>query len=112
LTFTFAGIWEIRPDALEETAARVQIVDVREPDEYHGSLGHIHDAKLIPLGTLGARKGELSPDRPIVAVCRSGARSAQASVLLQRAGFNDVANLAGGMLRWRSEGYPVEGGQA
>jgi glyoxylase-like metal-dependent hydrolase (beta-lactamase superfamily II)/rhodanese-related sulfurtransferase len=111
LTFTFAGIWEIQPDALEESAAQVQIVDVREPDEYHGSLGHIHGATLIPLGTLAARVPELARDRPVVAVCRSGARSAQASVLLQRAGFNDVANLAGGMLRWRAEGYPVEGGQ-
>ena len=112
LTFTFAGIWEIQPDALEENAANIQIVDVREPDEYHGSLGHIHGAKLIPLGTLGARASELARDRPVVAVCRSGARSAQASVLLQRGGFNDVANLAGGMLRWRAEGHPVDGGQA
>jgi glyoxylase-like metal-dependent hydrolase (beta-lactamase superfamily II)/rhodanese-related sulfurtransferase len=112
LTYTFAGIWEIRPDALEEHAAEIQIVDVREPDEYNGSLGHIQGAKLIPLGTLAARAGELARDRPVVAVCRSGARSAQASVLLQRAGFSAVANLAGGMLRWRAEGYRVEGGQA
>jgi sulfur dioxygenase len=112
LTFTFAGIWEIQPDALEENAAHIQIVDVREPDEYHGPLGHLHDAKLIPLSALAARTGELARDRPIVAVCRSGARSAHASVLLQRAGFNDVANLAGGMLRWRAGGHPVEEGQA
>ena len=112
LTFTFAGIWEIQPDALEEAAARVQIVDVREPDEFNGPLGRIRGAKLIPLGTLGARSSELARERPVVAVCRSGARSAQASVLLQRAGFDAVANLAGGMLRWRAEGHPVEGGQA
>jgi glyoxylase-like metal-dependent hydrolase (beta-lactamase superfamily II)/rhodanese-related sulfurtransferase len=111
LTFTFAGIWEIQPAALEEHAERIQIVDVREPDEYDGSLGHIHGAKLIPLGSLAARAGELARDRPVVAVCRSGARSAQASVLLQRAGFTEVANLAGGMLRWRAEGLPVEGGR-
>jgi glyoxylase-like metal-dependent hydrolase (beta-lactamase superfamily II)/rhodanese-related sulfurtransferase len=111
LTFTFAGIWEIQPDALEENAASIQIIDVREPDEYNGSLGRIRGAKLIPLGTLAGRSGELAHDRPIVAVCRSGARSAQASVLLQRAGFNAVANLAGGMLRWRAEGHPVEGGR-
>jgi glyoxylase-like metal-dependent hydrolase (beta-lactamase superfamily II)/rhodanese-related sulfurtransferase len=111
LTFTFAGIWEIQPEALEEHAERIQIVDVREPDEYHGSLGHIRGAKLIPLGTLATRAGELERNRPVVAVCRSGARSAQASVMLQRAGFNDVANLAGGMLRWRAEGHPVEGGR-
>jgi glyoxylase-like metal-dependent hydrolase (beta-lactamase superfamily II)/rhodanese-related sulfurtransferase len=112
LTFTFAGIWEIQPDALEENAAHIQIIDVREPDEYNGSLGRIRGAKLIPLGTLAGRAGELARDRPVVAVCRSGARSAQASVLLQRAGFTSVANLAGGMLRWRTEGHPVEGGQA
>jgi sulfur dioxygenase len=111
LTFTFAGIWEIQPHSLEEHSDRIQIVDVRQPDEYNGSLGHIRGAKLIPLGELAARAGELAKDRPVVAVCRSGARSAHASVLLQRAGFNEVANLSGGMLRWRAEGHPVEGGQ-
>jgi glyoxylase-like metal-dependent hydrolase (beta-lactamase superfamily II)/rhodanese-related sulfurtransferase len=112
LTFTFAGIWEIQPDALEECASGVQIVDVREVDEYDGPLGRIRGARLIPLGTLAARSGELSREEPVVTVCRSGARSAQASVLLQKAGFGKVANLAGGMLRWRSEGHPVEAGQS
>ncbi|MEO8305564.1 MAG: rhodanese-like domain-containing protein [Betaproteobacteria bacterium] len=109
LTFTFAGIFEIQPHALEEHASQVQIVDVREPDEFNGPVGRIHGAKLIPLGELSRRIGELAKDRPIVAVCRSGARSAQASVVLTKAGFTDVANLAGGMLRWRAEGNPVVG---
>jgi len=109
LTFTFAGIWEIQPDALEENAAKVQVVDVREADEYAGPIGHIEGSRLIPLGQLPKRTDELGRDRPVVTVCRSGARSAQASVLLQKAGFTDVANLAGGMLRWRAEGHPVEG---
>jgi sulfur dioxygenase len=111
LTFTFAGIWEITPQALEETAARVQIVDVREVHEFNGPLGHIRGARLLPLGELSARQGELVRDQPVVAACRSGARSAQACVILQRAGFHDVANLAGGMLRWRAEGFVVEGGR-
>ena len=102
---------EIQPDALGEHAASTQIVDVRERDEFYGPLGRIATAKWIPLGELSRRAGELSRDRPLVAVCRSGARSAQASVLLQRAGFRDVANLAGGMLRWRAEGHAVEGGR-
>jgi sulfur dioxygenase len=51
---------------------------------------------------------ELSHEAPIVTVCRSGARSAQAVVLLQRAGFRNAANLSGGMLRWIAEGYPTE----
>ncbi|MEO8739190.1 MAG: MBL fold metallo-hydrolase [Casimicrobiaceae bacterium] len=111
LTFTFAGIWEIEPRALEEVAANVQILDVRENSEFTGSLGHVRGAQLIPLGELQARAAELARDRPVVAVCRSGARSAQALVLLQKAGFSEVANLAGGMLRWRAEGFSVEGGR-
>jgi sulfur dioxygenase len=45
----------------------------------------------------------------VVTVCRSGTRSAQAAIQLQKAGFADVANLAGGMLRWQAERLPVEG---
>ena len=44
-----------------------------------------------------------------VTVCRAGARSAQATVLLRQAGFDKVANLAGGMLRWNAQRYAVEG---
>lgn len=110
LRYTFAGIWEIEPQSLEEVGSRVQVVDVREPDEYEGPLGHIDDAVLIPLGELAARVEELDTERPIVTVCRAGGRSAQAIVILRRAGINTTANLAGGMLRWRAQGYPVSGG--
>ena len=110
LTYTFAGIWEIQPHALHELKTPVQIVDVRQPDEYVGPLGHIAGAKLIPLGELATRAGELDRNTPAVMVCRSGARSGQATVILQRAGFEKVANMTGGMLRWRSEGLPVSAG--
>lgn len=110
LIYTFAGIWEIAPQALEEVAEQVQIIDVREVAEFSGPLGHIRGAKLLPLGELEARLQELDRDCPIVTVCRSGARSAQATVLLQKAGFTRVANLAGGLLHWRGSGHPVEGG--
>ena len=112
LTFTFAGIWEIQPEALEECAAEIQIVDVRERSERDQLRAVDSSQRAVVFVRLAQRAGELARDRPVVAVCRSGARSAQASVLLQRAGFNAVANLAGGMLRWRAEGHPVEGGQA
>ncbi|MEP7209162.1 MAG: rhodanese-like domain-containing protein [Casimicrobiaceae bacterium] len=107
LTFTFAGIWEIQPNALTELRRPVQVIDVRQPDEYTGPLGHIEGARLIPLAELAARAGEIDKDVPAVMVCRSGARSAQATVILQRAGVPQVANLTGGMLRWRSENHPV-----
>jgi len=109
LTYTFSGIWEVQPDWLEEHLREVEIVDVREPAEFNGALGHVPGARLVPLGTLAARAGELSKERPIVTVCRSGARSAQATVLLGKAGFDRVANLAGGMLRWNAQRLHVEG---
>jgi len=112
LRYSFAGVWEIDPHGLEELAGGAQILDVREDDEFIGPLGHIEGAVLIPLGELAERCSELSRDRPIVAVCRAGSRSAQATAILQQAGFTDIANLNGGMLRWRAEGYPVEGGSA
>ena len=112
LHYSFAGVWEIDPHGLEEHAPEVQILDVREPDEFTGPLGHIAGAILIPLGELAGRAGELSRDRPIVAVCRAGSRSAQALSILQQNGFTNVANLTGGMLRWRAEAHPVEGGSS
>ena len=110
LSYTFAGIWEIQPNVLEEYLGRVTVIDVREPDEYSGAFGHILGSKLIPLGSLVARLEELPKDKPLVMVCRSGARSAQATVLLKNKGIAKVANLAGGMLRWRAQRFPVEGG--
>ena len=109
LTFTFAGFWEIEPAWVEEHGAGLQIVDVREADEFAGALGHIAGARLLPLGDLEKRAGDLAKDRPVVTVCRAGARSAQAAAILKKAGFEKVANLAGGMLRWRAQNLPTQG---
>jgi sulfur dioxygenase len=108
LTLRFSGVWEIEPMALLEHLKDVQVVDVREAPEFIDRLGHLQGARLVPLSQLNDRMGEFDKERPIVAVCRSGVRSAQASVLLTKAGFGQVANLAGGMLRWKIEGFPAE----
>jgi glyoxylase-like metal-dependent hydrolase (beta-lactamase superfamily II)/rhodanese-related sulfurtransferase len=108
LTLRFSGVWEIEPMALLEQLGKVQIVDVREAPEFIDRLGHLHGATLVPLSQLTGRVDEFDREQPIVAVCRSGVRSAQASVLLTKAGFGKVANLAGGMLRWKIEGFPVD----
>ncbi len=117
LTFTFSGLWEIVPAVLQERSAgsragAIQIIDVREPAEFSDSLGHIEGARLLPLSALLQHAGAIDRERPVVTVCRSGVRSAQAVVLLQKAGFAQVANLAGGMLRWRTEALPVAAGAA
>jgi sulfur dioxygenase len=110
LRFTFSGVWEVEPNWLEENLAKVHVLDVREPNEFTGPLGHIRGATLVPLGELAAKAKDLPRDKPIVAVCRAGSRSAHATAILAKAGIKDYANLPGGMLRWRAEGRGVEGG--
>lgn len=86
------------------------VLDVREPEEYRGELGHIPGALLMPLRELAARAGELEPHkgRIIVAVCRSGVRSTTAAAMLYGLGFERVYNLKDGMLDWNDRGMPVE----
>ena len=101
----------MQPHWLADHPSGVQIVDVREAEEFNGPLGRIAGATLVPLGELEKRAAELDTNRPVVAVCRAGGRSAHATVILKRAGFEEVASLAGGMLRWRAQHHPVEGGR-
>lgn len=88
-------------DAVSEGAV---LLDVREPDEF--AAGHAPEAVSVPLGALEGTSGTLDSTRPIVCVCRSGARSTTATTALVAAGFN-AANLAGGMQAWAAAGLPV-----
>ena len=80
------------------------LLDVREPHEWQA--GHAPRARHIPLGQLARRAAELPERRAVVTVCRSGARSVRAAVLLARQG-REVSNLAGGMRAWARAGLPV-----
>ena len=80
-------------------------LDVREPDEF--ASGHIEGAISIPLGSLAAKLGTLSRDSPIVTNCGHGERSATALSILQRAGFDQLHNLDGGIDAWQEAGYRV-----
>lgn len=81
-----------------------QIVDVRETDEV--AAGMIAGARHIPLGELRSRLAELDKSRPVVAVCRSGRRSAAAADQLAAAGFT-AYTMTGGMLDWSANGLPA-----
>ncbi|MDQ0756237.1 rhodanese-like domain-containing protein [Arthrobacter sp. B3I4] len=81
-----------------------QVVDVREAAEV--AEGMIADARHIPLGELPARLGELDKTRAVVAVCRSGRRSAAAADQLAAAGFTSYT-MTGGMLDWSAAGLPA-----
>jgi rhodanese-related sulfurtransferase len=100
-----AGYRDITPAALAASRGTVRIVDVREPDELTGDLGHIAGVAPVPLGTLAARAARWDRGADIVLVCRSGGRSARAAELLAAAGFRRVMNLAGGMLAYRAAGF-------
>lgn len=89
----------------------VTVVDVRGPDEFTGSFGHIAAARNIPVGELGSRLTELAglERAPIVLVCRTDKRSATAAKTLRAAGFAEVSVLRRGMEQWNAAGLPVEG---
>ena len=101
---TYAGVREIEPTWVQKHASEVQLLDVRSQAEFDGELGHLPSARLIPLEELRARVAEIDPSKPVIVVCQSGRRSAMATVILQKAGLTQVANLTGGMLRWRELG--------
>jgi sulfur dioxygenase len=86
------------------------LLDVREPSEYRGELGHIPGSVLIPLKELASRASELEPhrERLIVAICRSGVRSTTAGAMLCGLGFERVYNLKDGMVEWNDRKFPVE----
>jgi adenylyltransferase/sulfurtransferase len=97
---------EITPRELKARLDRgddIYVLDVREPHEYQicNIGGH-----LIPLGDLASRVNELDSSREIVAHCRTGKRSAQASEFLLKAGFRKISNLKGGILAWSDEVDP------
>jgi adenylyltransferase/sulfurtransferase len=80
------------------------LIDVREPHEW--AIGHIEAARLVPLSTFPDAIAGLDPSREIVLQCKSGGRSARAAEALIQAGFRNVSNLVGGILRWSDEVDP------
>lgn len=84
------------------------VLDVRETEEYR--QGHIRGSRHIPLGQLGAKAADLAAykDKPVLVYCRSGNRSAAACNLLSKQGFEDLYNLAGGILAWQNDNLPVK----
>jgi sulfur dioxygenase len=105
---TYAGLPELPAAWVAAHRADLQLVDVRSAGEFTGELGHIAGARLIPLDQLRQRASELQRDCAIVLVCQTGKRSGMGTVILKKAGFTRVANLAGGMMRWRELGLPTD----
>jgi rhodanese-related sulfurtransferase len=85
------------------------ILDVRGPDEFTGTLGHIREATNLPLVDLPAHLPDLvRENRPVVVVCKTDRRSSMAAQQLEEAGLSNVSVLRGGMERWRGLGFPAK----
>ncbi len=74
------------------------LLDVREPWEFQTC--HIAGSVLMPMATVPARQQEVPDDRAVVCICHHGARSMQVAYFLERAGYDNMINLAGGVDAW------------
>jgi rhodanese-related sulfurtransferase len=99
---------EITATELNERLERgddIQIIDVREPDEYQ--VARLPTAVHIPLGQVVNRMSEIDDKRETVVHCKGGGRSARAIEALKRAGFaGQLTNLKGGISAWSNEVDP------
>lgn len=83
------------------------LLDVREQDEF--AEVHAPGSVLVPLGQLKNRINEIRnyERKPVIVICRSGRRSAQAADMLNQLGFTSVHNVQGGMIAWEQAKLPV-----
>jgi rhodanese-related sulfurtransferase len=83
------------------------VIDVREPSQF--AVGHVRDAKNIPLKELPGRIPELDKfkSKNVIVTCQTGMQSAKAATQLKRAGFNEVVSLNGGLTAWQAQGLPI-----
>ncbi|MCL4641436.1 MULTISPECIES: rhodanese-like domain-containing protein [Olivibacter] len=97
---------EITVEELKEKIDRnedFQLIDVREEFEYETSN---LKGENIPLAQVLIEKDKISKDKPVVVHCRSGKRSAQAILMLEKEGYTNLSNLEGGILAWRDTFEP------
>lgn len=86
---------------------RPRLIDVREPAEWSGELGHIEGAELMPLGTVQANAAKVRGEtREIVSICKMGGRAMQAAQFWAQQGLT-VRVLQGGMTAWNAAKLPT-----
>lgn len=95
------------PDVAAQLAQGAVFIDVREEREVAVLAYDLPAVQNLPLSELANRLDEVPRDHPLIIACRSGNRSLQAAQLLQEQGYQDVKNLAGGIIAWGAGGFPV-----
>jgi sulfur dioxygenase len=100
LRVTFGGVPEVEPEWVLQHQAELTVLDVREAEEIGAPIAGLERVTSIPLSELRGRIAEVTKDKPVVTLCRSGKRSAMAITILKEAGHDKVANIHGGVLHW------------
>ena len=96
----YEGVFDVDPIEISENLETVLLIDVRQPSEFNGELGHIPGSQHIVLDELEDKIDTLPRDKDIIFVCRSGSRSAKSTQIALNHGLKRVFNLKGGMLLW------------
>ena len=99
-----ARISPLELKGLIDAGERIRLIDVRQPSEWE--ISHIEGTELVPHDRLAEWMKDSDRGERIVAICKSGERSALVVSLLREAGFERAMNLEGGIDRWRDEVDP------
>lgn len=94
--------------AIERVRGGALLLDVRRGGEWRE--GHATAAVHIPLDELQDRMGSLPVQRPVVVLCRNGARSHTAARMMARQGY-EACSVRGGLAAWAAAGGPVTAGR-
>ena len=104
----FESVFDVTPEEVSQKQSDLVLIDVRQPEEFTGELGHIPGTQLMVLNTLPQELATIPQDKTVVFVCRSGARSAQAAAFAHMNGYKEVYNMLGGMMLWNNLNLPIE----
>lgn len=102
---------ELSPERVAELLAEgCQVIDVRE--DYEREAGYVEGTRHIELERLPSQAKTIDKERPVVFLCRLGARSGMATQAFRASGY-DAYNLSGGITAWNAAGLPLapEGGR-
>ena len=104
----FPDVFDVNPQEVLDSAQELNLIDVREVPEFTSELGHVPGSKLVVLSTIPQNLQSFLGEKPVVFICRSGNRSAQAASFAKANGLTNVYNMQGGMLLWNQMQLPIE----
>lgn len=102
---SYSGKPLLWPEFVARQGASVHIVDVREPEEVVGPLGHIPGSEWVPPDRVPSLVERLGKDGKVVLVSRAGERSAPLAARLEELGMTYVGSMIGGIVAWRYLGF-------